>query len=280
MVLIPKAAKMISNTKLSIIAFLLFFPSLTFAGLPKNGLGGPSSAMGNSSITLTDFWSQFNNQAGLAGNTSFALGTSYENRFLLKSLSIKSLGFLIPVNNGSFGFNIIHFGDANYNEINIGLAYGRKLSKDLSVGIQFDYFSIHQGYDYGSVTKLTFEGGFIYTVDEKIKIGGHIYNPLIKSKIDDIPILPEVYRLGLEYLISKDLTGFFEVKNQSDFGSSLHFGLEYTYKTFAFRAGYASSPAQFTFGLGIQKNQFILDFSSNLHPVLGYTPQLSLVYTF
>ena len=267
---------------LKILAFFFLFSSSikTNAFLPKNGFGARSSAMGNSSITISDFWSQFNNQAGLANNNNFSIGSSFENRFLLKSLSTKTLGLIIPVDNGSFGFNIIHFGDPNYNEINIGLAYGRKLSKNLSIGIQFDYFSIRQGYDYGSKSKITFEGGFIYKIDEKIKIGGHLYNPQFKTKIEDAPILPEIYRLGFEYQISNDLLSYFEVKNQSMLGSSLHFGMEYTYKIFAFRCGYATNPDQFTFGLGIQKKQFILDFSSNLHSVLGYSPQLSLVYIF
>ena len=264
---------------LSIIFLLSSFAELN-ASLPKSNLGARSTALGNTAITITDFWSQFNNQAGLAGNTHFAVGTSYENRFLLKSLSIKTLGLLIPFKDESFGLNIIHFGDANYNEMNIGLAYGRKLSKNLSVGIQFDYFTFHQGNDYGSMNKITFEGGFIYTVDEKIKIGGHLYNPIIKSNTENTPILPEIYRLGFEYSISEDITGFFEVKTQSILGSSLHFGLEYKQKLFAFRAGYASNPDQFTFGIGIKKNQFVFDFSSNLHPVLGYTPQVSMYIQF
>ncbi len=271
--------KLNSNKSLALV-FLFFLTSETMAILPKSGLGARSSALGNSSISMCDFWSQFNNQAGLANNSSFQIGSSYENRFLLKSLSVKSIGAIIPVNNGNFGINIIHFGDVNYNEINFGLAYGRKLGKHLSVGIQFDYFTIHQGYDYGSKSKLTFEGGFIYTVDEKIKIGGHLYNPQFKSNSNNEAILPEIYRLGLEYSIHKDLIGYFEVKNQSELGSSLHFGMEYIYKSFSFRVGYSSNPDQFTFGLGIQKKNLMLDISSSLHSVLGYSPQLSLVYIF
>lgn len=266
--------------KLLIIVSLFLLSIELQAILPKNGLGSRSSALGNSSITLTDFWSQFNNQAGIANNNNFIIGSSFENRFLLKSLSIKTLGILIPVDKGSFGLNIIHFGDPNYNEINIGLAYGRKLSQNLSIGIQFDYFSIRQSHDYGSKSSITFEGGFIYTVDEKIKIGGHLYNPQFKSNFDYTQILPEIYRLGFDYLISENLTAYFEAKNQSDLGSSFHFGMEYIYKSFSFRCGYASNPDQFTFGFGIQKKQFVLDFSSNLNSVLGYTPQLSLVYSF
>jgi len=262
------------------LVLMFLWTNQTIAILPKSGLGARSTALGNSSITLTDFWSQYNNQAGLANNSNFKIGSSYENRFLLKSLSIKTIGVLIPVVKGSFGLNIIHFGDPNYNEMNIGLGYGRKLSKNLSVGIQFDYFTVKQGNDYGSKSTITFEGGFIYTVDEKIKIGGHLYNPHFKSNTDNHAILPEIYRLGLEYLINKDLTAYFEAKNQSDLGSSLHFGIEYIYKSFVFRSGYASNPDQFTFGFGFHKKQLSLDFSSTIHSVLGYTPQLSLIYTF
>ena len=270
-----------STIKKSIPLFILLFISNTlFAGLPNSGFGGRSSALGNACITHSDFWAQFNNQAGLANNNKIRVGSYYENRFMTQALSVKTMGILIPVKKGSFGLNLTHFGESNYYEMNIGLAYGRKLSESLSVGLQFDYFSIHQGQDYGSKDKITFEGGFIYHVDEKIKIGGHLYNPLIKSKNDQDLELPEIYRLGLEYKISKDLNGFFEARNQSDYGSSLHFGLEYLFNCFSFRAGYASKPDIFTFGVGIEQKHFQLDFSSSLHSVLGYSPQVSLVYVF
>jgi hypothetical protein len=250
------------------------------AKTPGHGIGARSSAIGNFSITLSDFWSQFNNQAGLAEIYSFQAGISYQSRFMIKSLAQKTAGFIIPVNNGSFGINILHWGDKNYNKINIGLAYGRKFGHNLSVGLKFNYYSLNQSQNLGSKGKICFEGGFIYTIDNTIKIGGHFYNPFLKSTRNNELILPEIYRFGFEYLISKNVKGFFEISNHSEFDTSLHLGTEYTSNIYSFRIGYSSSPDQLTFGFGIHYKKFQLDMSNSMHSNLGNSPQISLIYVF
>lgn len=259
--------------------FLLISPH-TYSILPTNGIGSKATALGQTSVCQNDFWSQFNNQAGIAHNDNFMLGSFYENRFLLKSLSTKAVGFLIPLNHSSLGANIIHYGDALYSEMNIGIAYGRKLSKNLSAGIQIDYFTIRQANGYGNKNNITFEVGFIYQVDDKMKIGGHFYNPFsISNKTEEI-ILPEIYRLGLEYLIDNNLFAYVEFQNNNQLGSSCHFGLEYLWNSIAIRTGYATNPDQLSFGIGFKLKKLQLDISSSLHQFLGVTPQFSFSYQF
>jgi hypothetical protein len=263
--------------------FLLYIILISLqlnAVIPSNGVGARSSSLGSFSITHCDFWSQFNNQAGLANINSIQAGISYQSKFMIKSLAIKSVGFIIPINKGSFGFNIVHWGNENYNKMNIGLAYGRKLSDNFSIGLKFNYYSLNQSQDLGSKGKVSFEGGFIYTIDNTIKLGVHLYNPFCKSTNNNELILPEIYQFGFEYLISKNLKGFFEISNHSELKTSIHLGIEYTLKIYSFRFGYSSWPDQLTFGFGINYKKFQLDMSNSMHSNLGNSPQISLIYIF
>lgn len=266
------------NLIIIILIFLLQKHSISTPN--EKSIGSRSSALGNTSVTLQDFWSQFNNQAGLAQLKKFIIGFSYKNDYLLKSLSTKTIGTIIPVNVGSFGINMIYFGHSKYNEKNIGLAYGKKLNENICVGLQLDFFSIHQDIENGSTNQTTFEGGFIYKIDNKMKIGGHLYNPITKSKTNNYKYLPQIYRLGLDYLIDKNFTGYIEFLNHSFTGFSLYSGFEYIQKQFALRIGFISNPEQLTFGFGFIKAHFSFDLSSKLNPVLGHSTQLSMIYTF
>ncbi len=64
--------------------------------------GARSAALGNASVTFADFWAIQNNQAGLADFKNIAAGFYYENRFLLKELSLKSVAFVLPTKNRNF----------------------------------------------------------------------------------------------------------------------------------------------------------------------------------
>ena len=73
------------------------------AGNEDLPLGARSSGMGNASVSLSDVWSAHHNQAGLGFVRDISAGAYYENRFLLKELSIKGGVVALPVKGGTFG---------------------------------------------------------------------------------------------------------------------------------------------------------------------------------
>ena len=83
-----------------------FFIFISISSLQANAsgeltaIGGRATAMGNTSVAFYDGWSGFNNQAGLGWCRKFSAGAYYENRFLVRELSIKALGIILPVNKG------------------------------------------------------------------------------------------------------------------------------------------------------------------------------------
>ncbi|MEZ5195668.1 MAG: hypothetical protein R2764_04515 [Bacteroidales bacterium] len=256
-------------------------------------LGGRSAAMGNASVTLNDFWSVCNNQAGLAFYKNIAAGFYYENRFMVKDLSMRVGAFVLPTGSGVFGLNYNYFGYSQYNQQKIGLAYARSFGDRFSAGIQLDYLSTRIAQDYGSSHAFTFEIGVQSEIVENLFVAAHIFNPVqVKLEDENNERIPAVVRFGVSYSVSKDLIIAIETEKDTDFKPLIRGGLEYTIvKEAIVRIGYSTLPATvgsenfsiaslYTFGFGLKLNKFHLDLSSSVHQTLGWSPQVSIIFNF
>lgn len=265
----------------SIIIILLLAVnfSLSAQNISTN-IGAAESAMGGVGVASTDIWGAANNQASLGFNKSYGAGFYYENRFMTKELNLNSLALVFPTARGSFATNISYFGYSQYNEKKIGLAYGMALSKRFAIGVQLDYLNTFIGNDYESKSAYTFEIGLMTLLTDKVTLGVHVFNP-IRAKLNEYndERVPLMMKLGLQWELSDNFVAVAEVN--SDIENELIFrgGLEYRIKDVLYtRIGLSNNPNIFSFGVGLQFGNLRLDFSSSMHQVLGYSPQLSLIY--
>jgi len=283
---------LIISIGLPLIVFL--FPHFTLAG---SGIqvpaGARSNGMGNASVAISDFWSLQNNQAGLAEYHSPAASFYYQNRFLVSELALKSGGFILPVGAGVFGLSYTYFGYSLFNESKIGLAYSKTLGKGFSAGLQLDYMTYKLTGDYGKASLLTFEFGIQKKISEKVVIGAHTFNP-IRAKINDDPEehLSAIYRLGVAYFVSEELTFVVETEKDINYKPLLRAGIEYKIAEMVFaRAGYSSVPALtgaenlsvsslYTFGFSLEINNLEIDFAAAVHQTLGWSPSVAMIYRF
>lgn len=266
---------------LPFLLLLFFFPNVLSAHInfPE---GGRSAAMGNASVALADFWSIHNNQAGLAFYNKTSAGFYFENRFLVKEMSLKAGGATLPVGSGVFGFELVRFGNELYNESKFGLAYSRKFGDYFAAGLQLDYLHKSLGNDYGKKGVATFEAGLMTKTKPDITLGMHVFNPIHTklTKYADERI-PAVMRIGAAWSFDKSIILSVEAKKETSFDPSLKLGLEYRIIDEVYvRGGLSSNPGQYTFGFGINLNRFTIDFASSVHNVLGFSPQFSAVYNF
>jgi hypothetical protein len=267
------------NATLSLLMIVLFLPVYGNRNVPE---GGRSAAMGTASVALDDFWSLQNNQAGLAFYNRPAAGAYFENRFLVKELSLKSGGVVLPVNYGVFGIKLSYFGHALYNESKIGLAYARKFSDYFAAGLQLNYLITSIGDDYGSKGVATFEAGLMSKVNPNLTIGAHVFNP-INTKIVEFADerIPAIFRLGAAYSFDNNILLTVEAEKETNFDPALKFGIEYRIIEEVFvRGGLSTNPGRYSFGFGLNFGRIIVDFSSSVHHVLGYSPQISMIYNF
>lgn len=268
--------------KIKFLILLLYTYIQVFSQHDNCPVGGRSASMANSSVCLQDVWAVQNNQAGLADLCKVEAGIYYENRFLLKELSLKDFAFALPVNAGVFGLDINTFGFSLYNENKFGLAYAKKLFNNFSLGIQLDYLYTHIAENYGNKGELTFEVGLRAQIYKNLILAAHIFNPY-RTKLSDYnnENIPSILKFGLLYIPVSRLNICAEAEKNIYYPMMLKCGLEYNIiKSIFVRTGISTNPVINTFGFGFNFSNFKLDFSSSIHQVLGYSPQFSLSYIF
>jgi|DewCreStandDraft_4_1066084.scaffolds.fasta_scaffold157462_1 hypothetical protein len=267
--------------KITTIIFVLT-SFLSFSGNEKRNDGSRAASMGFTGVSISDFWSVTNNQAGLAYIENLSIGLYTENKFLLKELNRSAIAIVNPLNSGVIGLSLSYFGYNMYNEKKLGIAYSRKFSEMIAFGLQLDYFHTKLGDNYGSKSAVTFELGFIAKINKNLSIGGHIYNP-IQAKFNDYnnEKIPSTIAIGLANKFSENILTTIEFEKSINTPLNLKTGIEYkiTENYFA-RLGINTNPELLTFGFGFNYSSFTFDFSSNYHQILGYSPQMSVIYRF
>lgn len=271
-----------NKSNLIFIVILFFIPVFVMAGGDNRPTGSRSAALGNASVGLSDLWSAFNNQAGLAHIESITAGVYYENRFTLKELGYKAAAVAYPLKTGTIGLSFNHFGYSAYNESKIGLAYAQGFGKYLSFGLQLDYNMARLAENYGNRNFITFEAGVMANITKELSLGVHVYNP-ISAKFSEYndERAPVIFRVGAAYSISEKITLVAETEKNIDTEASVNAGLEYKIMpTIHLRGGLSTGVSAFSFGAGFWLGDFTIDISTSYHNVLGYTPQAALSYKF
>lgn len=263
------------------ILFISVFNISLQAFQPFRAIGAKALSMGGVSLLPADFWSVFNNQAGLASQNNWGLGFAYDSYLGLdKKLSMKSGALTIPTNSGTFGLTLNYFGYSAYHEQKIGLAYGKSLSEKIAVGLQIDYLSLTIGDDYGHAEAITFEIGILVKLSNSLQIASHIFNPFM-VKIGEInpEITPAIFKFASSYKIDKDVLLIAEYEQGINAHGILKVGMEYNLaEQFFVRGGLSTNPNSFSFGAGININGFNIDFGTSYHQILGFSPKAALFY--
>ena len=88
-------------------------------------------------------------------------------------------------------------------------------------------------------------------------------------------------RFGGSYKFSEKALLSSELEKNVGLTTIFKAGLEYHIVEQVFlRGGIASNPTLSSFGFGFKLKQWQVDVASSYHQVLGFTPQVSLVYDF
>jgi hypothetical protein len=212
----------------------------------------------------------------------YSAGIYFENRFLLKDLSLKAMALTIPSGKGAFGISFRYFGFSLYSEMNAGIAYGMRLTKRFSTGIQVDYRRLHIADGFKDNSVFSCEIGLQYRATDHLWIGLHVANPVpVKLSAVTNERLPALMRFGVSWRITAGLQSDLEVEKDLVHKPVLKAGLEYRpAKKLVIRIGLLTNPATFTFGAGLDLGNLQFDIASSYHFVLGYSPQASLTYIF
>ena len=225
-----------------------------------------------------DVFSFTGNQAALANAKKIEAGVYGERRFMLSELSSYQLAFALPTSSGNFGLQASYFGSSSFNQSGLGLVYARNLGK-VDVGAQFNYHQL-KIVGYGNAYAFNVEGGAILHVNDQLQTGIHVYNPTrVSIGKNGEEKLPVIYSFGMGYDASDKFFVGTEIEKVEDQPININVGLQYSFdeKLFA-RMGVSSATSSFYLGAGFIWNGFRIDVVASVHPSLGITPGMLLLY--
>jgi len=245
--------------------------------------GSRYQALSDATIGLSDCWSVFGNQAGLAGIDRIVIGGSFQNRFLVNELSTRAGLLVLPVQSSVFAFSLSQFGQIPFRQEKFGLAYARQISPKLNFGVQFNCYRLFLSEENRSVSSYGTELGVQYLFTESLVVGFHIVNPYrTRVKLNSgIFRYPSRIKIGSFYRLSGLFSLTSELENDFDDHFILKTGIEYTILEKLFvRTGVSGKPYQLSAGIGFQVKKLTLDLATTYSQYLGNSPSVSFQYQF
>ena len=257
----------------SFFSFYVFTQELIFRG-------ARSLAIGNSSVTLIDEWSFFNNPGSLSYLDNAVIGINYSNQYALIEFQQQDASVVVPLKKGVFSSA---FSSSSFNAMSnqrLGFGYSMLLNENISLGVQFNYFQ-RRFLQLGNLREkaLTTDIGVLYKVNPTWNVGICL-NDLLGFFTGEENRISSV-RLGTDISLSDKVNLLLEGYQSTFYSFQLRTGIEYEpIPSLFFRLGYQSNPNAISFGLGYNRSSFKLAIASSFHFVLGLSPTISLSYAF
>ena len=188
---------------------------------------------------------------------------------------------LIPMGWGNVGCKFSFNGFAAYRQMQIGLAYGRKLSEVVSIGVQGNYYRISIP-GYVQMSTFNVEAGVLLHISSKITVGWHVNNPVKwVTAFTTKEQMPYAYRLGVGYDISKDFFMCLQWQKEESKPIQICTSFQYRYaQSFFAKLGVLGGSETIFAGLGVCYKSIRLDFLINHHRQLGFSPGILLCNQF
>lgn len=252
---------------------------LTCGQSVRSQLNCAYTSSGVYSIHFSDVFSASANQGCLARINKPAAGIYAERKFMLKELAYYQAIIAIPSKKGGFSLSLQYSGNTTFNELQIGIGYGRKLSEkiDLGAGINYNLIKVS---GYGTASVLNAEIGALWHLTDQVHIGMHVYNPIGgRFGIESEEKLPAVYKTGLGYEVSEKVFLSTEIVKEEDLPANVNIALQYKFiEQFFLKAGIATVNGQFFAGAGLRWSKLQIDFVSSWHQQLGFTPSIVFIF--
>ena len=245
--------------------------------------GSRAAGMGNAFVSQYDVFSVYHNQAGLANLERTSISFFYENQFLVKEMSVRAGLLTFHTGSGNFAVQYNSFGPPEWRESNAGLAYSRYLSKKLSAGLQLSYFGTRLPEVNRSVSTFSFEMGAIYQLTNNTFLGAHLANPYAPAitTTSYSESIPWRFTIGGHTNFTNEFTFAYEIETTRSATPVLQLGAQWEAAENVFlRGGFNTGPARVFAGFGYVSNFFIIDAAFSYHQLLGYTPSVSLIFSF
>jgi len=185
-----------------------------------------SLALGGTGLSRIDSWSSHNNPAALAFLKKDFISSSHRQVLGLGALQRSALSANFKSFGKQVGLSLEYFGFRYYNQSKLMLAFGQKLSKNISLGIRLGAEAYY--IEAGSNGWLPAAEFFLFGKGgTKLQYGLACKNPFVRKLSDDLRLKPSSYSIGFLYHFKKDLNFSFEAESGWHETILLMSGLEY-----------------------------------------------------
>ncbi len=235
---------------------------------------------GMAGVAMEGVWMSKVNPAGLADSRKLAIGVASSNRFLLKELTERFVTVGLPVKRGLFAASYQAYGAAFYRQTQAALAYGCHLGKYFSAGVKINYHNIHFSEEYTDKSLFTFDLGIRTKVTKDTYFGIKLFNPEVsKNKGSSEVAVPSGLLAGFLFRLTSQSVFYLDMKQNSGEKPVVKTAIKFTdHKAFSVSAGISTEPAIVNIGVGLRLRNLTLDFSSEWHQILGFSPSASILF--
>lgn len=236
-------------------------------------------ALGAYSKAGVDVYATRNNAASLAQLQQPAAAVYAERRFAFSSIHLFQFSAGAVTKSGCFALHGDYFGFGLFSQSRFSLAYGRKMSDKVDVGLQFNYHSLRQGNGYGNAFSINASAGALFHVTDKLNLGINMYNPTgSKWSKAEGEKLPAQFTFGAGYDVSEKVYLGTEIVKEENGPAFVHAALCYQLdKTFFARAGISTATASYFASVGFKWNTFRVDIAAAYQSPLGISPGILLI---
>lgn len=245
-----------------------------------------STSIANTSVAVQNEWNAFQNVSALAHIEKAEASAQYENRFMLKELSTRSIQAGFHTNFVNIGLAYSYHGYSVYNEMLAGVGFARNFGDMFSMGVQFNYYTAY----FSAAEESRYRGtlltqfGVSSKIFPKLTVGFHTFNPFqtnIQTE-NTIKRLPSIFSIGTNYEFTDNLVWLTQIDKEVSSNFRFATGFEYTMiEQLTVKLGaYGQDYLVPALGFGLHFGDFNFDLNCELHPQLGLNTLANLKYRF
>jgi hypothetical protein len=242
-----------------------------------------SKSLSLADVALTGEATGWSNPATLAFLERSCFNLQAENPWGVSELAAGAFSICLPVKAGTFALSFSRYGSESFHESQAGLSFGKSLGKKVKAGVNLDYRRIKQYADYGALYAIIPSFGIQVLPASGLVLGLQVTNPAGQGYYPHGYMnFPTLVKAGLAYQPDPEIMFCFEVYTESGCRPVFCGGIEYDFeKQFTFRLGLSSSRSmQYSLGIGYLGKHLKTDFAVSHHPVLGFSPVITLSFFF
>jgi hypothetical protein len=266
--------------KIQWFIIVMSFPGLqNFAQEPIDAW---SQALGQAGTMLGETVTAFASPASMASVKKPCFTAYAENQWGIPELSTGAFSVILPVKNNALAFGYASSGYEAFSESHFRLCAAHGFGTAARAGISIEYARVRQYDGYGNLHALTPAISLQIMPASFFVLGIQLSNPLKTGYFPEgYKSIPAKIAAGIGFSPDKDVLICMEWKKESDSKPVYCGGIELAFgKYFRLRTGVSSSSTlQYGIGIGMHAGHVNIDLSAVHHPILGYSPALTLIYS-